>query len=174
MLVDSYQPGPSVKTILVVCYSHTGYTLRVAKAIAKELNADIAVVREPRTRSGIWGYLRSGFEAVTGRMPTIHDLSKDPAEYRVVVIGTPVWASNPSSPIQAFATRYRDRFKEVALFCTMGGEGAEKTFRRLEMIVGRKACATLALIDREIDGEGFGDRVRRFSKDLLAGLAHTQ
>ncbi|MFN0314039.1 MAG: flavodoxin family protein [Burkholderiales bacterium] len=91
----------------------------------------------------------------------------------LVVIGTPVWASSPSSPVQAFAAKYGNRIKEVALFCTMGGQGAEKAFRRLERMLGKGSIATLVLTDREIDSEGFAERVRRFSKDLLAKLAHT-
>ena len=172
MPADSHQPG-SNKPILVVCYSRTGFTLRVAQAIAKELSADMAIVRDPRTRNGAWGYLRCAFEALSGRIPDIHVVTRNPAEYRLVVIGTPVWVSNPASPVQAFATQYGDRIKEVAFFCTMGGQGAEKTFRRLESILGKKSIASLVLTDREIDAEGFGEKVRRFSKDLLAKLAHT-
>ncbi|MCD6363048.1 MAG: flavodoxin family protein [Synergistetes bacterium] len=49
---------------LVVVYSRTGITLSLAKKIARELQADLEIIRDNVNRKGVLGFLRSGYEAV--------------------------------------------------------------------------------------------------------------
>ena len=48
---------------LVVHYSRTGTTRKVAESLAAKLLCDSEVIIEERDRSGLLGYLRSLFEA---------------------------------------------------------------------------------------------------------------
>ena len=48
---------------LVVYYSLSGMTRELAKAIAKELGADIEEIVDPTPRSGVLGYVRCGYES---------------------------------------------------------------------------------------------------------------
>lgn len=49
---------------LVVYYSRTGNTAKIARAIAESLSADIDPIRETRDRRGAIAYIRSAFEAL--------------------------------------------------------------------------------------------------------------
>jgi flavodoxin len=164
---------PRANAILVVCYSRSGNTLRVAKAIAQELDADLAEVSESVARRGIRGYLRCCLEVLSGRLPAIQDLTSNPAAYRLILIGTPVWISNPATPIQSFVARYRDRFDKVALFCTLGGTDSAKALERLERLVGKTPCTTLAISEREIGSEACNEKILRFAKELSAQAVRT-
>jgi flavodoxin len=160
-----------VTRVLVVYYSRSGYTRRIAEEIARTLAADICPIEEERARNGLPGYLRSGFEAVTRKEPPIVQLARDPRQYELVVIGTPVWGWSTSSPVRAFVTRYRDRLACVAFFCTMGGSGAQKVFMDLQQRAGHAPVATLGLTDGEIDAGTHVQKVERFVAAIRERLA---
>ncbi len=52
--------------VLIAYYSRTGHTEQVAKEIAARCQADVDRIRDDGVdRSGLWGYLRSGWQAFT-------------------------------------------------------------------------------------------------------------
>lgn len=155
---------------LVVYYSRTGYTRRIAEEIARALACDICPIEEEKARHGLLGYLRSAYEAMTRKQPMIAELARDPRQYELVVVGTPIWGWGLSSPVRAFAARYRDRLGRVAFFCTMGGSGAEKAFGELQQAVGRVPVATLGLTDGEIDARTHTQKLDRFASALREGI----
>jgi len=53
--------------ILVVFFSRTGTTRGVAEGIARATGADLEELREARSRLGILGWLRSGYEGTYRR-----------------------------------------------------------------------------------------------------------
>lgn len=148
--------------VLVVCFSRTGFTQRLAEDIAARCGADVEILRDVRSRTGVFGYLRSAREALKQRLIDIEPPRFDPAVYDVVLIGTPVWASHVSSPVRAYVTAQRDRFKRVAFFCTQGGSGAPKVLAELETLCGLKPLATLVANDADIKAGRISEAVGRF------------
>ncbi len=59
-----------------------------------------------------------GREALKESEPPIHSPSKDPSEYDLVILGTPVWAGKMSSPLRSYIKTTAGKFKTVAFFCT--------------------------------------------------------
>ncbi|HIH88099.1 TPA: hypothetical protein HA344_02680 [Candidatus Bathyarchaeota archaeon] len=75
---------------LIVYYTRSGTTKKVADELKDLLSADIEEITEPSGRSGPLGWLRSGKESSDGTIPKINAPTKDPSAYDVVVVGTPV------------------------------------------------------------------------------------
>ena len=73
---------------LVAVYSRTGNTLSVAKKIAKELDANLEIIRDKINRKGILGFLRSGYESVRKKIPPIVEPKYNPKDFNLVIIGT--------------------------------------------------------------------------------------
>jgi len=136
--------------ILVVFYSRSGMTRRIAQALAGALHADLEEITEPRSRSGLLGYLRSATEARRMCPATIAPVKHDVAAYDLVIVGTPVWAWSLSSPVRAFLLATATRLPAVAFFCTMGGSGSEKAFAQMAAIVGKQPRAVCAITQREV------------------------
>ena len=156
---------------LVVYFSRTGHTRRVAEGLARALEGNTGAIRERRSRSGFFGYQRSLFEAVTGRDAAIDPAHPSPVGYDLVLIGTPVWGWRLSSPVRAYARRHAKRIRRCAFFCTMGGSGDRRAFAELEALLGRRPEATLALTEDEvarIDGDAVGAKITRFVERLRA------
>jgi len=126
---------------LVVFYSRTGRTRKVAETIAAGLGADMEELREATDRIGLRGYLRSLFDA----------LGRDPSRYDLVVVGTPVWVASVSAPVRAFLASNARRLPRVAFFVTEGGRGERSVFRQMAEIAASYPIATLALVQRDLD-----------------------
>lgn len=136
--------------VLVVYFSRTGATRRLAERLARELGGTAMAIAETRARRGLLGYQRSLFEAVSGFSPPIEPPPHDPSEFDLVLIGTPVWGWRPSSPVRAFMRRWGRKLRRVALSCTMGRSGDRRTFDELRRLLGRPPVAELALTAHEV------------------------
>jgi len=137
--------------ILVVYHSRTGYTRRVALDLAGRLGADLDVIRIVQPMDGPVGYAMCAIEAFWGLAPALRRQEKDPADYDLVVIGTPVWFWSLASPVRSWLEKFGRRGKRFAFFCTMGGSGAGRVFATMKEMTGHAPVATLALTDAEID-----------------------
>lgn len=142
-------PGISQKKVLVVYYSRTGNTKKVAEDIAAALNADIERIIDTKDRSGAGGYLGAGKDASSGALAEIEPVQKDPAKYDLVVMGTPIWSWTMTPAIRTYITNNKAAFKEVAFFTSSGGSKPDKTVQRMETLAGKKAKAYAGFLDRE-------------------------
>jgi len=136
--------------MLVVYFSRSGHTRAVAKQIAERLGADLEEIQDPTNRSGIFGYQRSGFQAFFKRVPPIAAAIRNPHDYDLVVVGTPIWDMSLSAPVRAYLRRYRALLPKVAFFCTCGGAGADRAFGQMTKECGQSPIATMALTEREL------------------------
>jgi flavodoxin len=81
---------------LVVFYSRSGKTKQVAEKITELLKADLEEVIDLKSRKGIFGWLSAGKDASKKNGATIAAIKKQPAQYDLVILGTPVWAGKMS------------------------------------------------------------------------------
>jgi flavodoxin len=135
---------------LIVYYSRSGRTRKIAEQISLKLKAEIEEIRDHRNRKGIFGFITSGNEAYLGRVPIIDKLKQDPAHYDVVVIGTPIWANHISTPVQSFLQEYKDNLKKVAFFCTSMGSDPKPVFTNMRKIIAQDPIVIINITTRDI------------------------
>lgn len=163
----------NAKKILVVYYSRSGFTGKVASRIARDCHADVLAIKDVRGRGGMLGYVRSCLEAALHWGSAIRDVALH-GDYELVVIGTPIWFWNMSSPVRTFIGRHRTAFKQLAFFCTCGGSGSEKVFEDMQTLSGGHAVATLSLRDKEIQRDMGGDKLVEFVAQINRSVAQRQ
>lgn len=112
---------------LVVYYSRTGNTKMIAESISNALDSDIEEIIDTEKRSGIIGYIKSGYEASRGKLSEIQESKYDLSQYDLLIIGTPVWASKMAVPVRAYLKNNMDKIPLLACFSTCGRSGIEKT-----------------------------------------------
>jgi len=154
--------------VLVVYYSRTGTTQRVAEQIAEALGCQVERIAEQKDRAGLKGFIGGGKDAMLKRTARIGELARDPGDYALVVVGTPVWAWTVTPAVRSFLERYRDSLPEVAFFLTTGGTGIERTFRAMEKLCGRRPVATLGLKMKDVLEGRHRERLEEFVERLRA------
>jgi flavodoxin len=151
-----------MKPCLVIYYSRTGITRDVATRIATACACEIEPIRDTRPRLGWAGYLRSGREAFTRRTPSIAPMATNPADYGLLILGTPVWVGRLSAPMRSYIEANAALFPQVAAFCTMGGSGGDKVLDDIAALCGKPLVARLALADGEIKAGRDGNSIAEF------------
>ena len=101
------------KTLLVY-FSRTGNTRSVADAIAHELSCDVEEIQDTVERRGLLGYFRSGFEAWFHRPTVLREAKHDPADYEMVIVGTPIWNASLASPVRSYLEQHRHHIRRAA------------------------------------------------------------
>jgi len=152
--------------ILVVYFSRDGHTRAIAREIAKGCGAETEAITERSDRAGLWGYLRSALEALLGIAPTLASTKSGVQRGDVVVIGTPIWFWNMSSPVRSYILAHRGRCSRVAFFCTCGGSGAAKVFRDMQTLCGHAPLATLALTEAQCAARAHKVEIAAFVRAL--------
>jgi menaquinone-dependent protoporphyrinogen IX oxidase len=160
-----------VKDILVVFYSRSGTTRRAAEELAVLCRCDSEQIQDVHGRRGVFGALRSGWDAITKRLPAIRPAVHDALHYDLVVIGAPVWASTAASPARTYLMQHRREFNRVAFFCTMGGSGGDKALREMARLTDKTPVATLSLVEAEIKANRHIEKLREFADALVGAVS---
>jgi len=151
---------------LVIYYSRTGITRKVADAIGREMKCEIAEITENKNRLGILGYIACGREALKKICPRINRFSIDPNNYDMIVIGTPVWAGKMASPVRTFITANKSKIKQVSFFSTQGSKNDQGVFKDMFETLDKEPKATLMLPTKEVRKNLFGKKLRNFTEKI--------
>jgi menaquinone-dependent protoporphyrinogen IX oxidase len=151
---------------LVVYYSLSGNTRTVATALAQRLSADIEEIRCGRYTRGFSGFIRACYDSWGGYLPPIEPLSHGLSRYELVVIGAPIWAWHPATPVRALLCQEASRLPTVAFLLTHGGAAAQQSLREMEQLAGRAAKASLVVREADIRSGRFEAAVSSFASRL--------
>lgn len=158
---------------LVTYYSRGGTTAKVAAEIATALRADSDRIDDVVGRTGTFGYVRSSVEVLTRGVPTIRT-QLDPANYELVVLGTPVWVGSMSSPMRSFLVEHGQRLHKVACFCTMGGRGDRSTLDEMLAFCRASAAPTFSTTEADVVAGRHRQRLAEFVGQLEVLLLSTR
>ncbi len=146
---------------LVVYYSRTNVTKKLAETIASKINADIEEIKPKVNYQGKMGYVRGGKDAISEKIVDLETLKYDPADYDVVYLGAPVWAGKAANPLISYIKQNEGKLNNVKLFVTAGGTGFDGALAQLEEVT-TKPQAKLGLTSREVKKDLFEDKLSSF------------
>lgn len=158
-------------SILVVCYSYSGTTLRLAQLLASRRGWPLAEIKDADSRSGS---LRCVMDSLLRRQPHITYDGPDPANFRTVVLMAPIWMYRLASPMRTFVHVHKGDLKRVAVVCTEGAAGAANAFTEIAHVLGHAPVATAAFLQREIADGSCTGRLLDFGEALQPGTAPRQ
>ena len=104
---------------LVVYYSKTGTTRKVAQAVIAENDCDSDELSyDEKTKS--------------------FDYERDPSEYDCVILLAPVWAFSLAEPMKKYIAKHKSNIKRYGLIVTCGGFGLQGCVRNCLSSIGAK------------------------------------
>ena len=151
---------------LIIYYSRTDITKKVAELIKTKLNCDIERIEDVKTRKGKLGFIMSCREAVMKKTPKIKPMESNPENYDLIIIGTPVWANNIASPLRTYLTHNKEKIKDIAFFCTQRSSGADKAKESFESLMNKQSKSFLILSSKEVTEDNFNKKVGAFVLSL--------
>jgi len=155
---------------LVVYYSLGGTTRAVARHLAKALGADFDEIEDIRPRR-FWATLRGVLESWARGLPAIR-YGRDPSEYELVVLASPVWAMSMSSPMRAYLHEQRGQLPRVACLCTWGGAGgADRALAEMTALAGDPQAPAASVHQRDVMRGRHVGKLRPFVERVRSGAS---
>lgn len=120
---------------LVVYYSYTGNTKKIAKIIQEKLNCDILELTPKTPFSTDYQTVVDEYQnnSIDNKEIEINNINIDFSEYDEIIIGTPVWWYTISPVVTTFLKKYDLSTKKVYLFATNAG-WLGRTFKDFEKL----------------------------------------
>jgi hypothetical protein len=156
------------RKMLVVFFPEDSYTARLGAELAWRCQADREAIREPRAREGLGGCIRTAWQRITRSAAPILPPRRKPADYDLVVIGTPAWGNGPAAPIRRYLSQHADQFKDVAFFCvTEHRHCATPAFAEMEQLCRHEPVAQFSVSPGRSGHRSVpNERLRRFVASL--------
>ncbi|MFA5857030.1 MAG: flavodoxin domain-containing protein [Candidatus Pacearchaeota archaeon] len=151
--------------VLILYYSRTGNTKNIAQLLSKELKADIEEIIDEKSRLGTLGYLTASLSAILKSNTKINKLKKNPKNYDIVIIGSPVWMGSVSPAIRTYLKNNSTNLKKVVLFCSMGSRPS-KIFHEMSKIIGKKPLSVMSFNSKEINDKLLKEKIKDFSEEI--------
>lgn len=108
---------------LIVYYSYTNNTKKIAEQIQKAIGADICKIETVKPYTGDYNsVVEQGKQEIDGGFkPAIKSLSVNLADYNTIILGTPVWWYTYAPAVATFLSEYDLSGKTIIPFATNGG-----------------------------------------------------
>ncbi len=114
------------KKILIVYYSYSSHTKKVAEILEKLTCGTILriVPDDPYPVSYQETVDRAKKEISSGYLPELKSPTENASGYDIIFVGSPNWWSTLAPPVAAYLARQNLSGKTIVPFCTHGGGGA--------------------------------------------------
>jgi flavodoxin len=108
---------------LVVFYSYDRNTRFISNSIAKSIKADVLELKpiNEMNSKGFLKYFWGGKKVLFKEKPKLQPFNKNPEEYDIIFIGTPVWAFTYAPALRTFFSNVVLKDKKIAVFCCHEG-----------------------------------------------------
>jgi flavodoxin len=155
----------------IVYYSLDGHTRLIADMIASETGADVfeLVPAKDNKKTGFQKYFWGGKSVMFNEKPGLKNPSPDLSAYDLIYIGTPIWASSFTPPVNTFISNAHLQGKKLAFFACHSGGGAVKCFDKMEKLL--KNNAVTGKIDFKDPSADKAAEIAAAIKEWLASFA---
>ena len=143
-VIDAAATAVGLRGVLVVWYSRGGRTAQVGEELARALHADREPIRELKPREGPGSRLRARWEGLVKRPEPLRPMRLRPADYGLVVVGTPVSYGQPAAPIRRYLADHARDFRRVAFFgVARNARAADSAFDEMQSLCGGQPAPRL-------------------------------
>lgn len=158
--------------VLCIYYSRTGSTRAAMEEIARELGAELVELRDGVNRSGARGWLRCGMDAMRRTCPRAEkpETKRSLSNYRLVIIGSPVWAGRCSSVARSFLKQYGKELQNAAYVLLRGSEDKnEEVYEQMDLYTPCGHRAAVSLRSGSVGYAFWQEEFLRQVRDFLSG-----
>lgn len=154
---------------IIVYFSYTNNTRKIAKEIEQKLNCDILEIKTTVPYSNDYEEVVNNEQNSerSNYLPEIEPIDVEFNQYDTIILGTPVWWYRPVPAIRTFLSQYDLRNKTIIPFaCNCGWLG--KTFEEI-----KKMCPN-SKIEKEmnIEFESYSDRLKTSQEEVETWISN--
>ncbi len=123
----------------VVFYSRSNNTRTGAGYISEKVGAELIELVEEKGRKGLTGFIKSGYQAVSGKMSQlVGEPWKEAEKHLSLYLMTPIWGGKITPAMNSFLQEADFNGKEVTVITFQAdekGSGSENNYNNIRQIV---------------------------------------
>jgi flavodoxin len=131
---------------LVLFYSFSGNTRKLATQKATEAGADIEEVIEIKKMSVLKAYIIGAYRAMKRKKTEIQPIKSQLNSYEKIIIMAPVWAANPAPVFNSIIDQL-PAGKKIELVMVSAGSGTKKSAEGTKNLITAHGCEVTDYID---------------------------
>jgi len=131
---------------LVLFYSFSGNTGKLASQKAAETGADIEEIIETKKMSVLKAYTVGIYKAVKRKKTEIQPIKSRLDSYEKIIIMAPVWAGNPAPAFNSIIEMLPSG-KEIELVMVSAGSGTKSSAEGTKNLITARRCEVVDYID---------------------------
>ncbi len=158
---------------LVVFYSLTGKSRRVAEWLATGLNAEIEEIVERRPRDlALRGAWRSSLNSLLRRRPPIKPMNHREAIFDRVILVCPIWGGRVAAPARTWLAEYGRGAKTLGLALqSSDGVSHSGVLSEFKAMIGRSAKPLLTVSEEDFGSNTAEQKVADFVRSITIEAA---
>ena len=141
--------------ILIIYYSSSGTTEKVANVIKSKTGADLYLIKTnppyPTEQEALGKEM--ALERENGNIRDLSGQLPELSGYDIILIGGPVWSGEPSNPIQKYLSMTNFGGKKVAGFWTAYAEPGDYANKFKKLVNNAKISDGLSFVNTEVSNE---------------------
>jgi len=154
--------------VLIAYYSLEGNTHYLAKGIAECVGADLLRLMPVKDiKNNKLKFLFGGRQAAMKSKPKLMPFDKNPEEYDIIIVGTPVWASTMTPAVRSFLSSSILTDKKVGLFCCNRGGPGNVIMHMKELLEGNNILGSIQLREPIKDQDDKKEAACQWALDLV-------
>jgi len=131
---------------LVLFYSFSGGTRKLASQKAAETGADIEEIIETKKMSVLKAYTVGAYRAMKRRKTDIQPVKSQLNSYEKIIIMSPVWAGNPAPAFNSIVERLPSG-KKIELVMVSAGSGTKNSAEGTKALITARGCKVIDYTD---------------------------
>lgn len=151
---------------LVVFYSYTGTSRKLAQLLAAQQGWPLGEVIELQSRAGGSGSWRCVLDSLLRREPPISYSGPDPSRFDLVVLVSPIWLYRLAGPMRTFVGSRAEVLERVAVVSVMGSAGAVNAVSEVASLLDDATVHAAAFTSREVLDGSCAERLQAFGDGL--------
>jgi flavodoxin len=154
---------------LVIYYSLTGHIRQFSEFISQQIGADLLELqpKQEPPKAGFGKYFWGGKQVYMKEKPALAPLDKNPADYDIIFLGTPIWAWTYTPAFNSFFDQQKLTGKKIALFCSCGSDPGQVFTHFTNQLTGNEIIGQLALKEADSSPEENQQKLADWLKNIL-------
>jgi len=157
--------------VLCIYYSRSGNTKKAMEEVAEALGAELVQLHDTVSRRNA---LQCGLDAMRRTLRPIRKFHTERplADYRLVIVGSPIWAGRCAPVVRAFLKEHGKELGNVAYLVTRGTENRnEEVYWQMDSYVPQEHCVAVSLRSGSVGYTFWQEEFLRQVQDFLGAEA---
>jgi hypothetical protein len=157
-----------MSNVLIVVYSWTGTSRRLAEAMAAMQRWTLAEVHEAKPSRTAWRCIVDSF---LQRRPAIRYDGPDPRGFDAVVLVSPIWVGRLAGPMRSFVAERARTLPAAVVVSVMSGRGAPGALMESSRLLQRAPILDASFTQRDVENGRCGSGIQALGNAVDAALA---